>query len=151
MTQLPLRILIADDSRPMRTVAMHMLGKYGQCQEACDGREAVAMYAAALERGEPYQLVVLDILMPRLNGVDALRDIRSLERSHGLDEDTRAKVVMLTSLDDPGFMLDAQLGAQADYYLTKPFDTDQMRESLTGLGLVPIDPTLDPDPACGGE
>ncbi|MCA1946166.1 MAG: response regulator, partial [Desulfovibrio sp.] len=66
-----MRSLIADDSRPMRAVAVHMLGKFGQCHEACDGREAVAVYAAALDRGEPFQLVVLDILMPRLNGVDA--------------------------------------------------------------------------------
>ena len=151
LTNPPLRILIADDSRPLRTVAVHMLGKFGQCHEACDGREAVAAYAAALDRGEPFQLVVLDILMPRLNGMDALRDIRRLERAKGLDEDTRAKVVMLTSLDDPRFMLDAQLDAQADYYLTKPFDSGQMREALTGLGLVPTDPVQDLDPACGGE
>lgn len=136
MTEQTLRILVADDSRPLRTVALHLLRKIGACKEACDGREAVAMFEAALRRGEPFGLVVLDILMPRLNGVDALREIRRMEQHQGLGDDARAKVVMLTSLDDPRFMLEAQLGAQADYYLTKPFDIDQMREALAGLGLL---------------
>ncbi|GAB7079799.1 response regulator [Megalodesulfovibrio paquesii] len=151
MTDQGLHILIADDSRPLRTVALHMLRKLGRCQEACDGREAVSLFEAALRRKEPFDLVVLDILMPRLNGVDALREIRRMEQHHGLDEDGRSKVVMLTSLDDPRFMLEAQLDAQADYYLTKPFDSDQMREALAGLGLLhesgTTAPVCDDEPA----
>ncbi len=147
----PLRILIADDSRPLRTIAMHILSKHGTCQEAVDGRDAVAKFHEALERQEPYTLVVLDILMPRLNGIDALRAIRDMEQRAGYDEDTRVKVLMLTSLDDPKFMLEAQLDAQADFYLTKPLDAAAMREALVGLGLVESQPAQDLGAACSEE
>lgn len=132
-----LRILIADDSRPLRAVAAHLLSKLGACQEAGDGREAVTLFQNAYQAGEPFHLVVLDILMPRLNGVDALRQMRQLEDVLRVEVERRAKVLMLTSLDDPRFVLESQLDAGADFYLAKPLDAAELRQALIGLDLIP--------------
>lgn len=130
------RALIVDDSRYQRYLIVQALDGLFAPDEAADGREAVTLYLAALEAGTPYDLVVMDILMPELNGHDALASIRRLEREHGLDDEARVPAVMLSSLDDPGNMLRAQFESGAQAYVTKPFTAATLIEALTSLGLL---------------
>ena len=78
------RVLIVDDSSYQRYLIAKALEGIFSPDQAADGREAVALYLAALEAGTPYDLVVMDILMPELNGHDALASIRRLEVERGL-------------------------------------------------------------------
>jgi CheY-like chemotaxis protein len=66
----PLRVLIAEDSEDVRALTARMLGKLGQHEvaEAEDGQEAVDALAA-----ERYDLLLLDLSMPRLSGLDVVR------------------------------------------------------------------------------
>jgi len=130
------RVLIVDDSRDQRYLIVQALEGRFVPDEAADGRQAVALYLAALKAGTPYDLVVMDILMPELNGHDALASIRRLELEHGLAEEARVPAVMLSSLDDPGNMMRAQFESGAQAYVTKPFTAAILLEALTSLGLL---------------
>jgi two-component system, chemotaxis family, chemotaxis protein CheY len=130
------RALIVDDSRYQRYLIVQALDGLFSPDQAADGREGVTLFLAALESGTPYDLVVMDILMPELNGHDALASIRRLEAEHGLAEAVRVPAVMLSSLDDPGNMLRAQFESGAQAYVTKPFTPATLLEALTSLGLL---------------
>lgn len=129
------RVLIVDDSRYQRHLITQALGSAFVSDQAADGREAVALFTAALAAGTPYDLVVMDILMPELNGHDALAAIRRLEAEYGLAEEQRVPAVMLSSLDDSANMLRAQYDSGAQAYVTKPFTPTTLLEALSSLGL----------------
>jgi two-component system chemotaxis response regulator CheY len=130
------RVLIVDDSRYQRFLIAQALDVMFTPDHAADGREALALFRAALTSPEPYALVVMDILMPELNGHAALAAIRQVEADHGLAENARVPAVMLSSLDDPGNMLRAQFESGAQAYVTKPFTPATLHEALTSLGLL---------------
>ncbi len=130
-----LKILIVDDSKYQRYTIRAALSEYGKCDEASDGQEAVRMFASALQNEDGYDLIIMDILMPVMNGHDALRKIMEIQN---LLPDTikRAKAIMLSSLDDPQNMMEAQFDSGADYYITKPFEENTLVEALQALGLI---------------
>ncbi|MEA5089861.1 response regulator [Solidesulfovibrio sp.] len=130
------RALIVDDSRYQRFLIIQALGGLFTPEEAADGREAMALFEDALRRGEPFALIVMDILMPVLSGHDALAGIRRLETQYGVEAGKRTPAVMLSSLDDPANMLRAQFESGAQAFVTKPFTPRNLLEALASLGLV---------------
>ena len=130
------RALIVDDSRYQRFLIIQALEGLFSPEEAADGREAMALFEDALRRGEPFALIVMDILMPVLSGHDALAGIRRLENQYGVEAGKRTPAVMLSSLDDPANMLRAQFESGAQAFVTKPFTPRNLLEALASLGLV---------------
>lgn len=128
-----MRILIAEDDFVSRQVLCRYLESYGTCDVAIDGREAVKAVEFALENSEPYDLVCLDILMPRMDGQEALRTIRQLEEEH--DRPGHAKILIATALRDAENVQRAML-AKCDGYLMKPFSRPQVQEQLRIFGLI---------------
>ena len=113
-----LRILLAEDEPVNRIFTVRALQKLGHAVDAAaDGREALAM----LERGA-YDLVLMDIQMPRLNGLEATRRIRS-GQVEGVP--STMPVVALTAYAMEG---DRQKGLEAgmDEYVTKPFEPSEL-------------------------
>ncbi len=148
-----MRILVTDDSKYQRFLITSLLQEYGHCDEARDGKEAVDLFLAALESNDPYDLVVMDILMPVMDGHAALKRIREIQEEAGAGPDEMAAALMLSSLDDPKHMMEAQYRSGADAYLTKPFDEATLRQALVGLGLAESPVPLPDDPAddSGGD
>ena len=130
------RALIVDDSRYQRRLIIQALGERFTAEEAANGKEAIERFAAALADGNPFDLVVMDILMPVLSGHEGLAGIRRLEDAAGVGEERRVPAVMLSSLDDPSNMLRAQFESGAQAYVTKPFAPNTLIETLASLGLV---------------
>jgi PAS domain S-box-containing protein len=117
-----LRILLAEDEPVNRIFTVRALQKLGHAVEAAaDGREALAM----LERGS-YDLVLMDIQMPRLNGLEATRRIRS-GQVEGVSP--TMPVVALTAYAMEG---DRQKGLEAgmDEYVTKPFEPAELTAAM---------------------
>ena len=129
------RALIVDDSRYQRQLILKALSGLFSAEEAADGKEAIALFAAALAAKKPYDLIVMDILMPVLSGHDALIGIRRLEAEAGIGPEGRTPAVMLSSLDDPANMMRAQFESGAQAYVTKPFQAQTLLEALGSLGL----------------
>lgn len=79
-----MRVLIADDDRMDRTVLEKILGRSSTVHTANDGEEALDMFGKAIDEGAPYDVVILDIIMPGIDGVTACRLMRLIERARGV-------------------------------------------------------------------
>lgn len=131
-----MKVLIAEDDFASRRVMSRLLAKYGECDITVDGREAITAFNMALESGDPYDLVCLDILMPELDGYVALKTIRAMEREKNITEDKQVKVIMTTALNHRKSVSKAfELGCEA--YAGKPIVPEKFENELRKLGLIP--------------
>jgi two-component system chemotaxis response regulator CheY len=130
------KTLIVEDEFTSRALLREILKRFGAPQVAMNGREGVEAVGAALEAGAPFDLICLDILMPEMDGQEALRRIRKLETKAGIDPAKRAKVVMTTALADRNTVVEA-INAQCDYFLVKPIDGRVLLDELRRMGLIP--------------
>lgn len=144
--------LIVEDSRPMQEHLREIVAPYGEVHQVPDGRKAVNAFVRALEDRKPYDLILMDIEMPVLNGHKALSMIRRLEEQHL--GSVRTKVIMVSSLADYENILKAQFDEGADAYLTKPFEPEMLLEILRNNGLIEqgpfpeVEDTRDRPPSC---
>ena len=130
-----MKILIAEDDFASRKFMMRFLQKYGECDVTVDGMEAVDAFLMALEAGEGYDLVCLDIMMPELDGYQALKAIRDIEKEKGISEEKASKVIMTTALNEGRNVTKAfELGCVA--YAGKPIDQEKFESVLKKLGLI---------------
>lgn len=137
-----MRILIAEDDFASRKFMLRFLSKYGECDVTVDGREAVEAFLMALDAQEGYDLVCLDIMMPVLDGYQALKAIRDIERERGITEENASKVIMTTALNEGRNVTKAfELGCVA--YAGKPIDQEKFENVLRKLGLISGEPEED--------
>jgi two-component system chemotaxis response regulator CheY len=128
-----MRILISEDDLASRKYLFKFFSTYGECDITVDGMEAIDAYLLANDEGEPYDMICLDIMMPKLDGMKALKIIRDMEKEKGVTEDKRAKIIMITALNDTDKVFEAfQTGCEA--YAAKPIDTKKLEEVLVKLG-----------------
>lgn len=115
------RLLIVDDALIMRKMLRDLAGQAGWqvVAEAADGLEAVARY-----REHRPDLVTMDLVMPELGGIDAMKRIRA--------EDPSARVIVVTALDQKSLVA-AAIDAGALDFVVKPFDRDRMVALLQRL------------------
>jgi len=123
--------LIVDDSITMRIAAEQMLLNFAiEPSIARDGAEAVELISQALP-----DVLLVDIDMPRMNGFDFLRHLRVLHPEHEIP------VVMISTRDtDKDRNQAKKLGAMD--YLVKPYTESQMRNALTGVGILSANPSI---------
>lgn len=127
-----MRILIAEDDFASRRYLSGCLQKYGRCDAAVDGLEAVEAFQTALDEMEPYHLICLDIMMPAMDGYQALQQIRRIETEYGIPDESAAKVVITTALKGEHYENKAfDLGCAA--YLQKPYDQGKLERLLDRL------------------
>ncbi len=130
-----MRILIAEDDFVSRKFLSKFLSTFGECDITVDGMEAIEVFVSALDSKNYYNLVCLDIMMPEVDGVKALKTIRQLEEERNVPKKNRAKIIMTTALNDPvGIHNTYDLGSEA--YAVKPIDTVKLVEVMTKLGLI---------------
>ncbi len=114
------KILIVDDAEFLRVRISKMLAGDGfDVIEAENGLQAVATYKA-----QQPDLVLMDITMPEMDGLTALREIRSA--------DPKAKVIMLTALGQESVVLEA-IKAGARDFVVKPFERERVMGAITKL------------------
>lgn len=129
-----MHILIAEDDYVSRRFMLKLLSQYGECDVTVDGMEAIDVFMMSLDEGKYYDLICLDIMMPEVDGLKALKTIRKLEIERGVPEDKRAKIIMTTALNATDQILDAfESGSEA--YSVKPINTEKLLEVLDKLGI----------------
>lgn len=131
-----MRILIVEDDFVSRNMLQHILAEYGHCDIAVDGQEAVDAFKHAWGESKPYDLICMDIMMPNLDGHEALNQIRDFENQMNLDSNSEAKVIMTTGLNDNKSVSEAFYKGSASSYFVKPIDRNKMLEELRLLGLI---------------
>ncbi|MBQ8280189.1 MAG: response regulator [Roseburia sp.] len=130
-----MKILLAEDDFVTRKYMSNFLSKYGECDVTVDGMEAVDAFMMALEDGEPYDLVCLDIMMPVMDGYQALVGIRNLEKERGIPAENAVKVIMTTALnEEKNVKMAFELGCTI--YSGKPIDQERFDQALKKLGLI---------------
>lgn len=129
-----MRILIAEDDLASRKFLFKFLSSYGECDLTVDGIEALDAFLLALEEENPYDLICLDIMMPKVDGIKVLKAIRDIEKQKSIQGSNRAKIIMTTALNDPELVFSSfKTGCEA--YAAKPIDTMKLVEVMKKLGL----------------
>lgn len=131
-----IRYLVVDDDEVCRELIIDILAPHGSCDFAKDGKEAVSMVEAALEQGRSYDAILLDIMMPEMDGHQTLKQIRSLESARGIHCLAGTKVIMTTAMHESSHILSAfRNGCEA--YVTKPVFEQKLMEKLNEFGVLP--------------
>lgn len=129
-----MRILIAEDDLISRRFLLKFFSQYGECDIVVDGIEALDAYLMAVKDKTPYELICLDIMMPKVDGVKVFKAIRDFEKQKKVPPENRAKVMMITALADTQYVRMAfDIGCEA--YAAKPVDIEKLTEVMERLGL----------------
>lgn len=116
-----MRVLVVDDTAFMRLTLRRTLERFGHevVGEAADGEEAVQLY----QELRP-DLVTMDITMPKMDGITAIREIMKM--------DPQARIIVCSALGQKNMVIEA-LTAGAKDYLVKPFQPERVLEALEKL------------------
>ncbi|MEJ2663598.1 MAG: response regulator [Spirochaetia bacterium] len=131
-----MRILIVEDDLGSRKLLQTILSPYGECDLAVDGEEGIEAFRLAWKEKKPYGLIFMDIMMPKVNGHEALRNIRIYESEMGITADQEVKVIMTTVLEDSKNVMTALYKGGAAAYIVKPIDKQKLLSELKELGLI---------------
>jgi two-component system, chemotaxis family, chemotaxis protein CheY len=131
-----MKVLIAEDDPTSRKLLQGILSVYGPCDLAVDGEEAIDAFKAAMREGAPYELVCMDIMMPKLDGHEALAEMRRLERDLGVSPEKETKAIMTTALGDPKNVVKALYREGATAYLVKPIGKRKLLDEIRRMGLI---------------
>lgn len=132
-----MRILIAEDDLTSRKFLFKFLSKYGECDLVVDGMETLDAFLMAIKDDKPYDLICLDIMMPKVDGIKALKAIRDVETQKGILPEKRCKIIMTTALAETEIVNNAfEIGCDA--YAAKPIDIGKFLEVLRKLDLIQV-------------
>jgi two-component system chemotaxis response regulator CheY len=113
-------ILIVDDAEFLRVrISKMLVGEGLEVTEAENGLKAIESY-----KSKKPDLVLMDVTMPEMDGLTALKELRKL--------DPNAKVVMLTALGQESVVLEAVKSGAKDF-IVKPFDRDRVMSAINKL------------------
>jgi len=130
-----MKILLAEDDLTSRMFMQKYLSRYGQCDIVMNGLEAIDKFEKSFEDNELYDFICLDIMMPKVNGLTALKEIRKIEKKKLTSTQKKAKIVMTTALNDQESVNDAyDCGCNA--YAWKPIDLKQFKKMMEELDLI---------------
>ena len=136
-----LRVLVIDDNATNRMILRDMLTHWGMRPDEADGGAAgLAALETAFKQNDPFGLILLDVMMPGMDGFDVL------QRIHSMHEIERPVIMMLSSRDQPGDAARArEMGAAA--YIIKPVRPSELLDAIvkalgvsfeTGLAAAPL-------------
>ncbi|MBK8899880.1 MAG: response regulator transcription factor [Anaerolineaceae bacterium] len=113
------RVLVVDDEQPLRDFVSRNLQKRNfEVYTAANGMEAVAVFQA-----NPVDLVIMDLMMPRMDGIEAIGHMR---------RSSMIPIIVLSALEEEHHKVEA-LNQGADDYLTKPFGVDELMARINAV------------------
>ncbi|MSN25079.1 MAG: response regulator [Geobacter sp.] len=131
-----MKCLIAEDHLMSRRILKELLSTEADCDIAVNGQEAIDSFVLAHESKRPYDVIFMDIMMPQVDGMEALRQIRALEKKMSIPPALAVKVIMTTALDDPHTVIKSFNECEADSYIVKPLSRHKLAKELQNLKLI---------------
>ena len=133
-----MKCLIVEDDFSARKLLQTYLYDHADCYIAINGPEAVDAVRKALEQGQGYDLICLDIMMPQMDGLETLEAIRHIEGDYRKYGHKPAKVIMTTALSDPKHVIGSfKMGCES--YIVKPIRKDDLLREMAKLGLIKLE------------
>jgi len=133
-----MRSLVVEDDILSRMLLFSILSRFGECEIAENGEQAVRNVRASLAAGKPYDVICLDIIMPVLDGYKALLEIRKMERTEGIRDHNLMKVIMVTAMDDFDHIVKSFEDGHCEAYLAKPIKEEEILQHLHELELIEL-------------
>ncbi len=133
-----MKTLIVEDDFASRKLMHKYLAPLGECDVVVDGEEALEAFQLAMNEKAPYDLICLDIMLPKKDGQEVLKEIRDIEEGHRRIGNDATKVIMTTALGDAKNVLNA-FRSQCEAYLQKPISQEQLYRELRELKLLTED------------
>lgn len=131
-----MKILIVDDDFFNLKLMSDILAPIGTCDTAKNGVDAIVLFEKALTEGKPYDLICLDIIMPKMSGHQVLKQIRFIEDCMGVVSSNSVKIIMVSSESDVDIIL-SSYNDKCDAYVTKPITKSIIIDKIKYLGLLP--------------
>ena len=127
-----MKILIVEDDLSSRKFLYKFMSAYGECDITVDGMEGLDAYLMALGEEDPYDLICLDIMMPKVDGVKVLKTIREVENQKGIEGDKKVKIIMTTALNDVDVVKNS-FDSGCEVYANKPIDIKKLETVMEKL------------------
>jgi two-component system chemotaxis response regulator CheY len=131
-----MKCLIVEDDFISRRIIKELLAPYCECDIAVNGEEAVTSFRMAHESKRTYDLICMDIMMPGVDGNEALKQIRQMEKDMGVLPEFEVKVIMTTALDDPKTVINSLYKGGATSYLVKPISKQKLINELRSFRFI---------------
>lgn len=128
-----MRILIAEDDVLGQRFLLSVLKPHGKCSVTANGKEAVRAYCQAVEDSEPFDVVFMDVMMPEMNGLEALERIREFELYNKHRIQQGAFAVMATAVNNSQDVVRAYCCCSAFAYLVKPIQVADVEAVLAHI------------------
>lgn len=134
-----MKSLVVDDDITCASIFKTVLSRYGICDVLSNGLDAVESYKASVLRGSPHQLIILDIMMPDMNGHEVLKQIRAFEESRNIYPPDCTKVIITTALDDEeNRKIEKELIPGCEAYLVKSGDPQDFIDKIREVGIFEV-------------
>jgi len=113
------RVLVVDDEEANRRLLIEILKDRAECKTATNGQEALEVYDRAVKENSRFDIILLDIAMPGMDGMEVLKKIRGAEADAGIKLGEGIPIIMVTAYKTP--FLEA-FDAGCDDYIIKPIN-----------------------------
>lgn len=130
-----MKTLVVEDELTSRILLQNILSRYGTCHVAVNGEEAVEAFRMARVEAAPYDLICMDIRMPGMDGVEAVRQVRAIETKDGVLSSHGTKIIMQTADTDMKDIVQS-FKALCDGYLIKPVSAASLIDELRKMTLI---------------
>ncbi len=130
-----MKTLIVEDDFTSRLVLQTFLSRYGDCHIAVNGWEAVEAFRLAQEDGQPYNLICMDVMMPEMDGREAVKHVRELEAAQHIPPTSGVKIIMTTAVDDVKEVMQC-FRELCDSYMVKPINLAELLKQVRSYDLL---------------
>ena len=130
-----MKILVVDDLRFNRKLMTKYLSAYGECDTAENGLKAIEAVIKAWNEKKPYNLISTDIMMPEINGLEALVKIREFEKKQNIPKEKKIIAIVASSKGDKKSIIKAVSKGGAAAFLIKPVQKEKLIDEFEKLGI----------------
>ncbi|MFH2090761.1 MAG: HDOD domain-containing protein [Pseudomonadota bacterium] len=130
-----MKIMIVEDDSVSRKVMVKKLSPVGDCIEADSGKDAISRFSKATKSKKPFDLILLDISMPDMDGIQVLSTLRKKESQLNIPKAKQVKIIMMTaSMRKASIQQCIRLGCNS--YLSKPLNIAKLFQEFDRFGFI---------------
>lgn len=127
-----MKFLILEDDFFQSKLMARYLEIYGSCDLTAQGQDTIEKFKNSILNMEPYDVVFLDIMVPRIDGQKVLLELRKLQNVYKIKREIHSKIIMVSALGDKHNVATAY--ENCDAYLVKPYEEKKLYEAIKKLG-----------------